>query len=181
MSSTFFHLPSTYKRVTQFCLSGCAVLTLIALPAWSFAQSKVGIVNVPRLLKESKSSQAASKRLEIEFSKRDQELQKIADQFKQNQDQIERNSATMSETERRNKERDLADQTRDIQRRQREFREDLERRQGEETAKIIDKAQAIINKIAEDEKFDLILRDAVYVSPTTKVDITDRVIKQLVE
>lgn len=164
------------KMWTRHCVAALLAVSLIA-PA--LAQTKVGIVNVQRLLKESKASIAASKRLEQEFSKREADLQKFADAIKNLQDQIERNSATMSESERRNKERDLADQNRDFQRKQREFREDLERRQNEETAKIIDTAQTVINKIAENEKFDLILRDAVFASD--RVDITNRVIRQLGE
>ena len=66
---------------------------------------------------------------------------------------------------------------RDFQRRQREFREDLNQRRNEELTGVLDKANRAIKAIAEREKFDLILQDAVYVSP--RLDITDTVIKQL--
>ncbi|MGB8147112.1 MAG: OmpH family outer membrane protein, partial [Azonexus sp.] len=86
---------------------------------------------------------------------------------------------TMSESERRTKEKEFADLSRDFQRRQREFREDLNLRQNEENAAVIEKANKAIKQIAETDKFDLILQDVVWVSP--KLDITDRVIKALAE
>ena len=83
----------------------------------------------------------------------------------------------MTESDRRNKERDLNELSRDFQRKQREFREDLNLRQNEENAAIIEKANKSIKQIAETEKFDLIVQDVVWVSP--KLDITDKVIKSL--
>jgi outer membrane protein len=93
---------------------------------------------------------------------------------------LERDSATMSENDRRNKERDLANQTRDLQRFEREFREDLNLRRNEELASVQERANRVIQQIADAEKFDLILQDpVVYASP--KIDITDKVIKALAD
>ncbi len=93
---------------------------------------------------------------------------------------LERDGATMSENDRRNKERDLANQTRDLQRAEREFREDLNLRRNEELASVQERANRVIQQIADAEKFDLILQDpVVYASP--KIDITDKVIKALAD
>ena len=83
----------------------------------------------------------------------------------------------MSDSDRARRQRELSDMDRDFQRRQREFREDLNQRRNEELTAMLDKANRAIKTIAERDKFDLILQDAVYVSP--KLDITDSVIKQL--
>lgn len=85
----------------------------------------------------------------------------------------------MAETERRAKEKEFGELSREFQRRQREFREDLNLRQNEENAAVIEKANKAIKQIAEADKYDLILQDVVWVSP--KLDITDRVIKALAE
>ena len=69
--------------------------------------------------------------------------------------------------------------SRDFQRKQREFREDLNLRQNEENAAIIEKANKAIKQIAEAEKYDLIVQDVVWVSP--RLDITDKIIKALSE
>jgi outer membrane protein len=93
------------------------------------------------------------------------------------QDDVEKNSVTMSETQRRNREREFGEMNREFQRNQREFREDLNQRRNEELAQVVEQANRVINQIAEQEKYDLILQDAVYRSP--RIDITDKVIKAL--
>jgi outer membrane protein len=84
---------------------------------------------------------------------------------------------TMTETQRRNREREFADLNRDFQRKQREFREDLNQRRNEELAQVVELANRVIRQIAEQEKFDIIFQDAVFASP--RIDITDKVIKAL--
>jgi outer membrane protein len=93
------------------------------------------------------------------------------------QEDLDKNSVTMGETQRRNKEREFGDLNRDFQRRQREFREDLNQRRNEELAQVVEHANRVIKQIAEQEKFDLVVQDVVYFSP--RIDITDKVIKSL--
>ena len=58
---------------------------------------------------------------------------------------------TMAEGERRNKEREFNELNRDFQRKQREFREDLNQRRNEELAGVLDRANKTIRQIAEAE------------------------------
>ena len=140
---------------------------------------KVGYVNTQRIFRDAPAAQKAAKKLEGEFSRRDQDLQKMAKQLQGLQENLEKNSVTMAESDRRNKERAVNDINRDFQRKQREFREDLNQRRNEENAAVIEKANKAIKQIAEAEKYDLVLQDVVWVSP--KLDMTDRVIKALAE
>ena len=140
---------------------------------------KVGYVNTQRIFRDAPTAVKAQKKIETEFSRRDQDLQRLAKQLQSLQESLEKNAVTMSESERRNKERELNEMSRDFQRKQREFREDLNLRQNEENAAIIEKANKAIKQIAEGEKYDLIVQDVVWVSP--KLDVTDKVIKALSE
>jgi outer membrane protein len=138
---------------------------------------KIGYVNTERILRDAAPAVRAQRKIEAEFQKRDQELAGVAAQLKKMQDDIEKNAVTMSESQRRNREREFGELNRDFQRKQREFREDLNQRRNEELAQVVEQANRVINQIAEQEKFDLILQDAVYRSP--RIDITDKVIKAL--
>jgi len=138
---------------------------------------KFGFVNTERILRDAVPAVRAQKKIEAEFQKRDQELAKLAEQLKRMQDDIEKNSVTMSETQRRGKEREFGELNRDFQRKQREFREDLNQRRNEELAQVVEQANRVIRQIAEQEKFDIIFQDAVFASP--RIDITDKVIKSL--
>ena len=156
---------------------------LLAPAALAFAQPpavqamKIGYVNTERILRDAVPAVRAQRKIEAEFQKRDQELARLAGELKKMQDEIEKNSVTMSESQRRNREREFAEANRDFQRKQREFREDLNQRRNEELAQVVEQANRVINQIAEQEKFDLIIQDAVYRSP--RIDITDKVIKAL--
>ena len=138
---------------------------------------KVGYVNTQRLFRDAPAAVRAAKKIEQEFSKRDQDLQRLAKQVQGLQEALEKNGLTMAEADRRAKEKDLGELSREFQRKQREFREDLNLRQNEENAAIIEKANQAIKQLAENEKYDLIVQDVVWVSP--KLDITDKVIKAL--
>ena len=158
-----------------------AALLAAAVPATAQDKppltGKFGFVNTERILRDAVPAVRAQKKIEAEFQKRDQELARAAEQLKKMQDELEKNSVTMSETQRRTKEREFADLNRDFQRKQREFREDLNQRRNEELAQVVEQANRIIRQIAEQEKYDIIFQDAVFASP--RIDITDKVIKAL--
>lgn len=143
------------------------------------ADIKIGFVNGQRVINESPQAARAKKKLEKEFEKRDQELQKLGKQLQSLQEGLDKNAVTMSEADRRNKEREFNDLNREFQRRQREFREDLNLRQNEEMSAIYERVNKVIKQVAESEKYDLILQEAVVVS--NRIDLTDKVIKALQE
>jgi len=163
----------------KFALSIIAISLLQISGMAAAAEYKIGFVNTERVFREAAPAQKAQKKLEKEFATRDQELQKMAKQAKDLQAYLEREGVTVSESERRNKERDLANLNRDFQRSQREFREDLNLRRNEELSAVQERANKAIIAIAESEKFDLILQEAVYASH--RIDVTEKVLKALAE
>jgi outer membrane protein len=161
-------------------ITGAALLALATAGAAVAADYKIGFVNTERLFREAAPAKRAQAKLEKEFATRDAELQKLTKQVQNLQQTLDKDGATMAEADRRNKERDLANMTRDLQRAQREFREDLNLRKNEELASLQERANKVIQQIAESEKFDLILQDpVVFASP--RIDITERIIKALAD
>jgi outer membrane protein len=141
------------------------------------AQDKIGFVNSDRLLREAAPAQAAQQKLEAEFSKRGKELEDVAQRLKNQSDKLEKDGAVMPEAERSKRQREFADADRDFQRKRREYQEDLAQRRNEELAAVLERANRVIKQIAEQEKYDLILQDAIYFS--SKIDITEKVIRVL--
>src|SRR5881394_3992632 len=150
-----------------------ALLAGFALTAQA-VDMKIGFVNTERVFREAAPAKRAQQVLEREFSARNSELAK---QGRDLQTDLERENVTMPEAQRREKERQLADISRDFQRKQREIREDLNLRRNEELARVQERATRVINQIAEQEKFDLIIQEAVFAS--SRIDITEKVIKAL--
>jgi outer membrane protein len=143
------------------------------------ADLKIGFIDAERINRESAPADRASKQLEKEFAPRAQELQRREGQMKALQSQLEKEAVTLSESERRAKEQELARMSLDYQRLQREYREDLNLRRNQELATLFERANRAIKAIAEAEKYDLIVQEAVYRNP--RIDITDRVLKALSE
>lgn len=160
------------KRILAIALAGFAF-------AAGAAEMKIGFVNTERVFREAAPAKRAQQVLEREFSARNVELSRVEKQGRDLQQELERENVTMPEATRREKERQLADISRNFQRLQREIREDLNLRRNEELARLQERATRVINQIAEQEKFDLIIQEAVFAS--SRIDITDRVIRALAQ
>lgn len=143
------------------------------------ADLKIGFIDMDRIRKESAPAERAFKKLKREFDPRSQELDKTGQQIKTLQAQLEKEGLTMSDIDRQAKEQELARLNRDLQRAQREFQEDLNLRQNEEYAALIELTSKAVKQITDTEKYDLIFQDAVYHSP--RIDITDKVLKALAD
>jgi outer membrane protein len=164
------------KQFHSFILAAALAVAGLLANAQA-ADLKVGFIDADRINRESVPAERATKKLEKEFAPREQELRKLETQIKGLQAQLEKDGLTMSDSDRRGKETELGRQTREFQRLQREFREDLNLRRNEELAALFERANKVIRQIAESEKFDLILQEAVYRSP--RIDITEKVLKAL--
>ncbi|MBV6303604.1 OmpH family outer membrane protein [Candidimonas humi] len=139
--------------------------------------TKIGFVSTERILRDSKPAKAAQAKIEAEFKSRDTELQRLAANLRAQAQKLDKDAPVLSESDRIKRQRKLADMDADLQRKRREFQEDFNRRRNEEFSSIVEKADAAIKKIAESQGYDLIIQDAVTVSP--RVDITDQVLKAL--
>ncbi len=137
----------------------------------------MGYVNTERILRDAVPAKAAQQKLEQEFSKRDKGLQDLAARLKTMSERLERDAAVTNESERVRRQREFSDLEKDFQRKQREFREDLNQRRNEELAQVVEKANRVIRQIAEQEKYDFVFQEAVYASP--RVDITEKVLRAL--
>jgi outer membrane protein len=138
---------------------------------------KIGYVNSERVMREAVPAKAAQAKLETEFSKREKDLTDLGARLKTAADKLEKDAPTLSETERSRRQRDLVEQDREFQRKRREFQEDLNTRKNEELAAVLERANKVIKQIFDQEKYDLIVQDAVHWS--ARVDITKKVIDAL--
>jgi outer membrane protein len=158
-------------------------LLLVASFALSFAgmasaqEFKIGFVNTDKIFKEANTAKTAQTKLEQEFAKREKDLIALGETLKVGSDKLERDAPTLSEAQRNSRQKSLLEQDRDFQRKRREFQEDLNARKNEELQTVLERANRVVKQVAEAEKYDLVLQEAVYINP--KHDITDKVIKAL--
>ena len=154
-----------------------AASMMVAASAVQAQELKIGFVNSERVLREANLAKAAQVKLEAEFGKREKDLRDLETKLRGAAEKLEKDAPTLSEAERNRRQRELVDQDREIQRKRREFQEDLNQRKNEELASVVERANKVIKQIFEAEKYDLILQEAVFAGP--RADITDKVIKAL--
>ena len=167
------------SQIKSSVLSKCAVLFAASLfsIATHAQETKIGFVSTERIFREATPAKTAQVKIEQEFSKREKELQDLAARIKSMSDKLDKEAAVLSESDRGKRQRDLTDLDKDFQRKQREFREDLNQRRNEELAIVLERTNKVIKQIAEAEKYDIVFQEAVYISP--RIDITDKVLKAL--
>jgi len=157
-------------------LAVAATAALWAGPA-AAQELKIGYVNSERVLREATPAKAAQSKLEVEFSKREKELNEQGARLKAAAEKLDKEAPALSEAERTRRQRELVEQDRDLQRKRREFQEDLSQRRNEELAAVVERANRVIKQIFDQEKYDLILQEVIFAGP--RIDITDKVIKAL--
>jgi outer membrane protein len=161
-------------------LSKCAALmaaSLFLLPGAQAQEIKIGFVSTERIFREAAPAKVATSKIEQEFSKREKDLQELAARLKTMSDKLDKDAPVLSESDRMRRQRELGDLDKEFQRKQREFREDLNQRRNEELATVLERTNKVIKQIAEAEKYDIVFQEAVYISP--RIDITDKVLKAL--
>lgn len=159
------------RHIIVVAALGLATMTAVA------QDFRVGFVNTDRIFREANLAKTAQTKLEQEFSRREKEMQTLAFQLKSASEKFEREAPTLAESQRVLRQRQLVEQDRDFQRKQREFQEDLNLRKNEELQGVLERANRVIKQVAEAEKYDLVIQEAVYINP--KHDITDKVLSSL--
>ncbi len=163
------------NRTTQLFF---ASIVSLLLSGTALAQDfKIGFINTDRVFREANTAKVAQTKLEQEFSKREKDLNAQGETLKAASDKLEREAPTLSETQRVSRQKQVVELDRDFQRKRREFQEDLNSRKNEELQSVLERANRIVKQVAEAEKYDLVLQEAVYINP--KHDITDKVLKAL--
>ena len=168
---------TTVKKVLSLICTSAVLGLSLAAGAAGAADLKIGVVNMERILRDSQSAAQASERLNAEGQRRQEEIDAVTKRFKQRLERFEKEAPAMAETERLAERRELAEMERDVARRSREARDEFNQRRNEEVLLLQGRAGRVIQQIAEAEKFDLVLYEFFYASK--KVDITDRVMKEL--
>ena len=163
------------KKIIKLSVS-CLLIAGVQLSAYA-QELKVGFVSTERIFRDAAPAKAATAKLELEFSKREKDLQELANRLKATAEKLDKDGPVLADAERGKRQRELAEMDKDFQRRQREFREDLNQRRNEELAVVLERANKVIKQIAEAEKYDIIFQEAVYASP--RIDITEKVLKAL--
>ena len=144
----------------------------------SYADLKIGFVNIPAVLEKAPQAEKAKKRLEQEFSPRDKQLVAQQKEIQSMDEKMTKDAAVMGESARVNMEKEILNKKRDAKRAQQEFSEDFNVRRNEELGKLQRRIVEVIREIAKSQDFDLLLTDGV-IYASDKIDVTSQVQQKL--
>lgn len=161
------------KYFALAALSWCCLAPLQALAQ----DARIAFLSTERIYNESKLAKQASEKLAAQFKTRELAVQDLSQRLKAASDSLEKDLPTLTEAERVKRQREYFELDKEFQRRQREFREDVNQATNEERDAISTKALKIIKQLSVSDGFDIVLYDAVWASP--RIDITDKVLKAL--
>lgn len=148
---------------------------LLAQPA--LADTKIAVIRSGDIVQNAPQYKAAEAKMKAEFDKRKNDLEAQGKQLGEDIKKFQRDGDVMSATDRAKTEKDLTTRQVDFQYAQKKFQDDLQTRDRELTKNLMDAIKAVIQQIAKEKGYDVIIQDPVW--STDSVDITDEVVKRL--
>lgn len=136
------------------------------------------VVNLDWILCELVFVKVVQMKFEVEFVKCDKDLQDLVVCLKLMFDLLDKNGMLLLVVDCVQKQCDLVQFDIDFQCKQCEFCEDLNQCCNEELVVVLDKVNKVIKQIVEQQNYDLIVQEVVYVSLC--IDIIDKVFKVFV-
>lgn len=157
-----------------------ALLLVLMLGAPLMANAeKIGVVDMSTVFEQLPQREQIAQQLKTEFGDRMAKVQKMQQEMRTLLEKRQRDEALMSASQKTDLERKMEALQSEYQLKGKALDEDLRRRQGEEQNKLLVKVQKVITKIAQQEKYDLVLQRGAVVYATPNADISDKVVEAL--
>ena len=155
-------------------------IVLVTMSSSSYAETKIGVVKLDVLFKEIPIYKESQTNLKNEFKPKADELKKIESSWNELNDDYLKNERTMSKNERKAKIKEISDVENKFRTMQQSLQKELQGKQNSELQRIRVIVEKAINKFAEDNDYDLILRaDGTTLFAKKYVDITQDIINIL--
>ena len=164
-----------YKKLVNIIF-----ILLVTISTTSYAETKIGVVKLDVLFKEIPIYKESQTNLKNEFKPKADELKKIETSWNELNDDYLKNERTMSKNERKAKIKEISDIENKFRTMQQTLQKELQGKQNSELQRIRIIVEKAINKFAEDNDYDLILRaDGTTLFAKKYVDITQEIINIL--
>ena len=153
---------------------------LLVSGSWAAEAPKIGYVDMQRALNQCEAGQEAKRVINGEVEKVQKTMEARQKEISKLREDLEKRGSVMNEAVRREKEKDYQAKLRDVQRMQRDFEEDIRRKDREYTDRVLRDLAKIVQTIGEEGRYTLILEpnQATVIYISKGLDLTDEVIKR---
>jgi len=158
------------------------VLTVMLSPVMLLGQAapptKIGYIDLQRVMLESERGKEAKKALMDEADKLKKTLDQRQDEIQKLKDSLERQAATITPEARADKEKQYQTKLKDYQRLAGDYETELRQKDAETSQRILKELEEIVKRLGDGEKYTLILErtQAGILFGNTANDITERII-----
>lgn len=168
------------QLVRLFLLPACLlVLGTTGVHASDAPVTKIGVVDWQQLLSKAPQAEAAGKRLEGEFQPQKEKVVAKQKELQTKTEKLQRDREVMSESERAKSEKEIHKLTQDLRHMDEELRSDYTTRHREEMDDFINVVRDVVNKLASEEKYDLIMSQEAAIFMAERIDVTEKVLQRL--
>lgn len=157
--------------VTLFVMTVCG-------NAMAASNLKIGFVSVEKLLTQAPQVEAVNTAMMERFGGKKQELQDLEKEIKTMQENYKRNELVMTEDKLKELRDKVIAKVQNFKQKEATLNQEVSTMRSQELAVLQKSVRDIINTIAKKDGYDLILSEGV-VFATDKIDITDRVLKEM--
>tara|TARA_Y100001968_G_C19439788_1_gene761865 strand:+ start:2706 stop:3290 length:585 start_codon:yes stop_codon:yes gene_type:complete len=164
------------KRVNRLFLT-CLLMTLSMV---SMAKDmKIGIVDLQKIMQNSNQMKAIQQKLENEFKPRRDKLVAMENSLKQDMAKFKRDNAVMSQSQKKELEKKIVSAQQAFEREGQQYQQELSSAHNEAMEELYGKIKQAIAKVANQDKYDIVLQKDAAPFSAADLDITQSIMKQI--
>ncbi|MDR3441710.1 MAG: OmpH family outer membrane protein [Legionella sp.] len=162
----------------QFGVVLALVFSVFSANAFADA-AKIGVVDLQKIMQTSSQMKDIQQKLEQEFKPRRDKLVAMEASLKADVEKFKRDGAVLSATQKKDMEKKMIGMQQQLERDGQQYQQEVSTANNEAMEGLYTKVRAAIQKVAKDDKYDLIVqKDAAPFSAET-LDVTDKVVKAI--
>jgi outer membrane protein len=155
-------------------------LTLALFSINVFADgTKIGVVDLQKIMQTATQMKAIQEKLEKEFKPRRDTLVAMEEGLKKDMEKFKREGTVMSPTQKKDLEKKIVSTQQQFEREGQQYQQELSTAHNEAMEDFYNKIRAAISKVAESDKFDIVLQKDAAPFSIDKLDVTAKVMQQI--
>jgi outer membrane protein len=167
-------------RILTFAFAALSMVGVSARAADTKSDIKIGYVDLQKAITETSTGKAARKELEKEYNAKKDELQKKEANIKKMQEDLEKKKAVLTDEVRQAKAAELQGEMMKFQQLYQQSQISMQKKEQELTKPVLEKLQGVLEKIAKDGGYTVILEksEQSVLWAKKELDVTDELVKK---
>lgn len=157
-----------------------SVLLVSLFSTLAFADgSKLGVVDLQRIMQTAPQMKSIQEKLEKEFRPRRDKLVKMEETLKADMQKFKRDSAVLSQDQKRDLEKKIVNSQQTFEREGQKYQQELSTAHNEAMEDLYNRIRKAIEVVATQDKYDLIIQKDAAPYSSSQLDVTDQVLKSI--